>query len=40
MIGMAAIMRDVTERFDEVSTLKRRLARRRIAGPACVSEAE
>jgi hypothetical protein len=28
MIGMAAIMRDVTERFDEVSTLKRRLARR------------
>ena len=26
MIGMAAIMRDVTERFEEVRTLKRRLA--------------
>ena len=26
MIGMAAIMREVTKRFEEVRTLKRRLA--------------
>jgi PAS domain S-box-containing protein len=26
MIGMAAIMRDVTKRFEELRTLKRRLA--------------
>jgi PAS domain S-box-containing protein len=33
MIGMAAVMRDVTKRFEELRTLKKMLAKREISSP-------
>ncbi len=30
MVGIAAILRDVTERFEEMKALRRRLAERRV----------